>query len=359
MADDKDDSQKTEEPTQRKLEEARRRGQVVTSQEVKHGFVLLGGLIVVLAFAPLASRALTSRMGSFLAGLHTVPTDADSLIAMLGDAAGEIVLILLFPLLVLAGLAAASSLLQHGPLLSFETLKPKLEKISPLAGFKRQFSLKAIMEFSKGLAKIAVVGIIAAIVLWPELRRIEAYAGLPMAALTARVWTIAVKLMTAVLAVVALIAGADFLFQRFDFLRRQRMSKQEVKDEYKQTEGDPMVKARVRQIRMERARRRMMAAVPEADVVITNPTHFAVAMAYKPDTMTAPKVVAKGVDAIALKIREVAEAHDVAVVENPPLARALYQAVEIDGEIPAEHYKAVAEVISYVFKLQRRTMPAT
>ncbi len=358
MAEEQDDSQKTEEPTQRKLDEARRKGQVATSQEVKHGFVLLGGLIAVAALAPLATAKMAERMGAFLGRLETVPTDGRSLVDLVASATGELAMILLLPFIVFVTMAIAGSLVQHGPLLSAEALKPKLEKISPLKGLKRQFSIKAVAEFLKGIAKIAVVGAVAAMVVWPELDRLELIAGMPMAAVLGQVWLMAVKMMIAVLSVVAVIAGLDFLLQRYQHQRQQRMTKQEVKDEFKQTEGDPTVKARLKQIRMDRARRRMMAAVPEADVVITNPTHFAVAMAYKPDTMDAPKVVAKGADEIARRIREVARAHDVALVENPPLARALYDAVEIDQSIPPEHYKAVAEVISYVFRLQGRTMPA-
>ena len=357
MAEEQDDSQKTEEPTQRKLDEARKKGQVATSQEVKHGFVLLGGLIAVAALAPLASGRMAERMGGFLGRLETVPTDNRALIDLVASASGELALILLAPFIVFVVMAIAGSLVQHGPLLSAESLKPKLEKISPLKGLKRQFSIKAVAEFLKGIAKIAVVGAIAATVVWPELARIELFAGMPMDAVLDRVWIMAVKMMIAVLAVVAVIAGLDYLLQRYQHQKQQRMTKQEVKDEFKQTEGDPTVKARLKQIRMDRARRRMMAAVPEADVVITNPTHFAVAMAYKPESMDAPKVVAKGADEIAHRIREVARAHDVALVENPPLARALYQSVEIDQSIPPEHYKAVAEVISYVFRLQGRSVP--
>ena len=357
MAEEQDDSQKTEEPTQRKLDEARKKGQVATSQEVKHGFVLTGGLIAIAALAPLASVQMAERMGSFLARLEAVPTDNRALIDLVASATGELALILLLPFIVFVAMAIAGSMIQHGALLSVESLKPKLEKISPLKGLKRQFSIKAVAEFLKGIAKIALVGTVAAIVVWPEMARIELFAGMPASLILERVWVMAVKMMIAVLAVVAVIAGLDYLLQRYQHQRQQRMTKQEVKDEFKQTEGDPTVKAKLKQIRMDRARRRMMAAVPEADVVITNPTHFAVAMAYKPDAMEAPKVVAKGADEIAHRIREVARAHDVAVVENPPLARALYQSVEIDQSIPQEHYKAVAEVISYVFRLQGRTMP--
>ncbi|MHA1114018.1 MAG: EscU/YscU/HrcU family type III secretion system export apparatus switch protein, partial [Alphaproteobacteria bacterium] len=161
------------------------------------------------------------------------------------------------------------------------------------------------------------------------------------------------------LAVVSVIAALDYLYQRYEFTKSMRMSRQDLKDELKQTEGDPHVKARLRQIRMERARRRMMAAVPDADVVITNPTHFAVALVYDTETMAAPRLTAKGADRIALRIREVAEDNEVPIVENPPLARALYAGVDLDAEVPPEHYKAVAEVIGYIMRLRGELPPAT
>ena len=170
--------------------------------------------------------------------------------------------------------------------------------------------------------------------------------------------SLAARMLLGVLAIMTLIAGLDLLYQRFEHRRRMRMSRQELKEEFKQTEGDPMIKSRLRQIRMERARRRMMAAVPDAAVVVTNPSRYAVALAYEPEAMAAPRVVAKGMDNLALRIRALAEEHDVPVVENPPLARALHAGVELDEEIPPEHYKAVAEVIGFVMRLKRKAMPA-
>ena len=253
MAEEQDDSQKTEEPTQRKLDEARKKGQVATSQEVKHGFVLTGGLIAIAALAPLASVQMAERMGSFLARLEAVPTDNRALIDLVASATGELALILLLPFIVFVAMAIAGSMIQHGALLSVESLKPKLEKISPLKGLKRQFSIKAVAEFLKGIAKIALVGTVAAIVVWPEMARIELFAGMPASLILERVWVMAVKMMIAVLAVVAVIAGLDYLLQRYQHQRQQRMTKQEVKDEFKQTEGDPTVKAKLKQIRMDRA----------------------------------------------------------------------------------------------------------
>lgn len=357
MAEEQDDSQKTEDPTQKKLDDARNKGQVATSQEVKHWFILFAGLLLIGLFAPLALGNLTGGMRGFLTSVHMIPTDPGSLIALMRSAMEQITFILALPLLALVVFAAAAGLVQNGLLWTVEPLKPKLEKISLIKGAKRLFSLKSLVEFAKGIAKITIVGVVATLVVWRDFAALDAYAGLPVPALIERVWWLSVKVMLAVLAVMSAIAGLDWLYQRFDYQKQQRMTKQEVKDEFKQTEGDPMVKARLRQIRTERARRRMMAAVPEADVVITNPTHYAVAMTYDPAGTGAPKVVAKGVDHLAQKIRELAKEHDVPVMENPPLARALYATVDIDEEVPPEHYKAVAEIIAYVFRLQGKRLP--
>ncbi|KAB2875222.1 MAG: flagellar type III secretion system protein FlhB, partial [Pseudorhodoplanes sp.] len=211
---------------------------------------------------------------------------------------------------------------------------------------------QALVNFAKGLVKVGLLGTIMALLLWPERSRLEALITVDPAALLPAVVTVALQMLGAVIAVLALIAAADFLFQYRQWFERQKMSMRELKEEFKQTEGDPAIKARIRRLREERMRKRMMAAVPEASVVITNPTHFAVALKYEKGD-NAPRCVAKGADAIALRIREVAKAHAVPVVENPPLARALHATVDLDQEIPPEHYRAVAEIIGYVMKLRR------
>ena len=358
MAEDQDQSQKTEEPTQHKLLEARKKGQVATSQEVKHWFILVGVALVIAGLAPFAATRMAEGMGAYLTIVHTVPTDGASLIDFLTGALVEFALILLAPLGALVVMGLAGGLVQNGLLFSGESLKPKIEKIDPIKGLKRLASLRSITEFVKGILKLVIVGVAAALVVIPELSGIEQFAGLDAGVLMEKVWLLSIKMLIVVIAIMALIAGLDFMYQRFEFNKQQKMTKQEVKDEHKQTEGDPIVKSRLRQIRTERARQRMMAAVPQADVVVTNPTHFAVALRYDPSNMAAPTCVAKGIDFLALKIREVAEEHDISIVENPPLARALHQAVEVDAEIPPEHYKAVAEIISYVFRLEGRPMPA-
>lgn len=354
MADENDASEKTEEPTQKKLDDAREKGQVPSSRELNHWFIILGGTLFVMMSLPSLASGLAEAMQKFLEQPHAIAVEGDDARAMLLDMAGSVGLMLALPCVLMVAAAIAPGLLQTGFLLSTESLKPKLEKISPMGGFKRLFSLKSVLEFIKGLLKLAIVTAVATMLLLPEFDRIELTAGMEIEDLLVMLKTLTLKLLVGVLAVMFLIAAADILYQRFDHIKKLRMSRQEMKEEFKQSEGDPMIKQRLRQLRMERSRRRMMAAVPTADVVVTNPTHFAVALKYDPDTMSAPRCVAKGGDNLALRIREVAREHGVATVENPPLARALFASVEIDQEVPTEHYRAVAEVISFVWKLKKR-----
>lgn len=358
MADERpDESQKTEEPTQKRVQEAHQKGQVAKSQEVGHWFMILAFAIMVGFLAPGVAREIGDALYGFIARPHAIRVDGASIQSLLGTLAAN----LGTALLVLVGLAMAAALaagvLQTGFVLSTEPIKPKLERISPLSGLKRMFSARAMVEVLKGVAKLSIVGCVIALLLWPERHLIYDLVSMELPRFLVVVQSLAFRVLVAVLAVMTVIAGLDFLFQKQQHAKQLRMTKQEVKDEFKQTEGDPMVKARLRQVRMERARQRMMAAVPEADVVIANPTHFAVALAYELGSVGAPKVTAKGVDTLALRMRELAEENAVPVVENPPLARALYGAVELDQEVPPEHYKAVAEIIGYVMRLKGK-LPA-
>jgi flagellar biosynthetic protein FlhB len=245
---------------------------------------------------------------------------------------------------------AAGNVIQHGFLLTTERLKPDLSRLSPAEGFKRLFGLDGLINFLKSALKVLLVGCVAWMVLKPHVREFELLPSLdPMAMLPLSVGI----LRTLFFSVVALLgagAGADWLWQRYRFMQRMKMTKEEQKEDVKQSDGDPQIKARLRQIRFERARRRMMQNVPLATVVVMNPTHFAVALRYEAGETPAPKCVAKGVDSLALKIREVAEAHNVPVIEDAPLARALFGTVEIDETIPREHYEAVAKVIGFVMR---------
>ena len=354
MAEAGEDSQRTEEPTQRRIDEARQKGQVASSREVGHWFMILAATVIVTVFAPAMLADIGRALTPFLAATEAIPTGTDDLRAALIATMRELALACLLPLGVLVAAAVAAGVLQHGLLASTERIRPQLDRISPLAGAKRLFSLRTMTEFLKGLAKVAIVSTVATMLLWPAMGDLANLAAVETTQLLDHTQVLAVRVLAGVLSVMTLVAGLDFLYQKFELLKKLRMSRQELKEEFRQSEGDPIIKSRLRRIRMERARRRMMAAVPEADVVITNPTHVAVALKYDPAIMAAPRVAAKGIDHMARRIRELAEEHDVPVVENPPLARGLHAAVEIDQEVPPEHYRAVAQVIGYVMRLKGR-----
>jgi flagellar biosynthetic protein FlhB len=351
-----DDSQKTEEPSQKKLEDARRRGQVVLSREVNTWVMLLAGAIIISMLGPYTLSHMKDTLTFFLANAHHIPTDPKGLQQTVEMLFGEIGMLWLLPLLIVFVAAIAGPFLQIGPLFSAETLKPSLSKISPIKGFGRLFSLRSLMEFVKGVLKISVIAAVSVAVLWPAFPTIERFIYFDFSEMLHEFDMLLLQLLAAVIAVLTIIAVLDYMYQRHDFMKKMRMSRQELKEEYKQAEGDPQIKARLRELRETRARQRMMAAVPEADVVITNPDHYAVALKYDPANMNAPVMLAKGVDDVAQRIKEIAKESKVPIVENPPLARALHGGMDIGETIPAEQYKAVAEVISYVFKLKNKRL---
>ena len=353
MADGAEQEDRTEEPTERKLEEAIKRGDVAKSGEINTLFVLGGFTLALLTTSAQVSTSLVFNLRGFLMNAHLVPSDAGGLYAVGRHALWAGVAAVFLPLAFVVFGALAGGSIQHRPLWTFQPLKPQFSRVSPMAGFKRMFGREAIIQFVKGLIKIAIVGAVASNVLWNERDRLEGLARMEASALLPAVLALSMKLLAGVLAIYAFLALGDAVYQRFSWMKRQRMSKTEIKDEWKQQEGNPEIKARLRQIRTARLKKRMMNAVPTATVVVTNPTHYAVALRYEKG-MAAPICVAKGLDSLALRIRAVATEHGVAVVENPPLARALHATVQIDDEIPVEHYKAVAEVIGYVLRLRRR-----
>ncbi len=309
--------------------------------------VLLGGTLAIAMFGKSSAESLAAAMRVFLEQPDRIDLSGPALQSLLLRVAA--ILAPFFLLVMAAGVGG--NVLQHRPVFTFERIKPDLSKLSPMAGFKRLFGMDGLANLAKGLLKIAVVAVAIWTQVWPERAMFEAALGQSPQGIAGDMSHLLFKMLIAELAAPAAIAAGDYFLQRFQFMRRNRMSKQEIKEEFRQTEGDPAVKAKIRQLRQERSRRRMIAAVPEATVVIMNPTHFAVALKYESGKMSAPVCVAKGIDALALRIRKVAEENDVPVVENPPLARALHAAVEVDQAIPAEHYKAVAQVIGYVMRL--------
>ena len=343
---------KTEDPSQKKLEDAHKKGDVAKSQEVTTWFMLLGSGLVFATLAPMTGAGLTRELQLLVANADQFRVGSGAFGSFFSGLAQSVLVVVLAPLLVLAGFAVAANLVQHRPVLSLEPIKPKWSKVSPIQGAKRLFSSEALVNFLKGLLKIAVVGTVVMLVVWPERDRLDTMLTADPALILGFFQQIGIKIFVATLAVITVIAAADFFYQRQKWWKKQMMTVRETRDEYKQQEGDPQIKGRIRQLRQERARKRMMAAVPDATVVITNPTHFAVALKYD-KSMRSPVCVAKGVDAVALRIRALAEESDVPVVENPPLARALFRSVEIDQSIPTEHFEAVAQVIGFVMQLGR------
>jgi flagellar biosynthetic protein FlhB len=304
------------------------------------------------AFSGGMGSGLTTTLRGLIANSYGLRVDGQGLIWLTERIGIEVLAALAIPLLLLALAALGGNLIQHRLVWTTEALAPKLNRISPMAGAKRMFSAQAVANFVKGLLKIVVVGAVLTALLWPERDRAEGLALTDPAAILSVTRDVALKLLGAVVAMLAVIAAVDYLFQYRQWYERQKMTLRELRDEFKQNEGDPAIKGKMKQTRQSRMRKRMMAAVPKATVIITNPTHYSVALNYERG-MAAPVCVAKGVDAVAQKIREVAREHEVPIVENPPLARALYATVEIDQPIAPEHYKAVAEVISFVMRLRR------
>lgn len=345
--------QKTHDPTDKKIEDAREKGDVPSAPEMRHAAIFVALLVVVAGmgvwtFARLAH--IVVRLWGHADGFRLEPEGAQNLASGLMSQ----LFFVLAPLLgTMVGFALLGGVVQGRPSVSWSRVAPKPSKLSPIAGAKRLFGGKAWVEFAKTLAKLGMVLIVAYSVLWPKAVALEGLVGADPIMIGETAGGLVVAMVKSVAIMVGALALFDFVYQRHSWLSRMKMSLQEVKDEHKQSEGDPKIKAKMRAIGIQRSRKRMMAAVPEASVIITNPTHYAIALKYDHGAMNAPVVVAKGVDAIALKIREVAGEHKIPMVENRPLARALYASSEIDHPIPAEHFAAVAEIIGYVMRLAR------
>lgn len=350
MSEDQDESSKTEEPTAKRLQDAEKRGDVLKSNEVGHWFGLAAGLGAIVIIATVTGPAMGERLAGLIDHGWRMSMEGRAGVDLLFEVGVDMMVGIGLPLLLLVVAAIGGHAVQHKIIFTTEKMKPDITKLSPIKGLGRIFSRQGLMEFVKGILKIVAVGAGATIAAWPTFDLLVTSALHDFSDLAGLILFAVIRLFGGALMVLAVIAGADYLFQRFERIRRLRMTKQEVKDEHKQQEGDPQIKGRQRQLARARIRRRMMAAVPTADVVVTNPTHFAIALKYEAATMGAPVVVAKGADSLAARIRAVAEEASVPLVENPPLARALYAAVEVDEEVPPEHYRAVAEVIGFVLR---------
>lgn len=345
--------EKTESPTDKKLADARAKGDTAAAPEMRHALMLGAALLALGGIGSASLSGLAPVLVRPWAEAGTTPLDAGNawrLAAWLMAGTG----LALAPLLGLAMVAAVLTMFAAGrPSFAPARLAPQWSRLSPVAGLERLLGMRAVIEFLKTLAKLGAVITVALLTLQPRLAGLPRLVGADAASIGEAILGLGCDLVRTVAILVAAIAALDLVQQRFAWLRRLRMTRQEIKDEHKQSEGDPQIKARIRAIGMQRARRRMMAAVPQASVVVTNPTHYAVALKYDGGAMAAPVVIAKGTDEVALRIRAVAREAGVPIVESPPLARALHAAVALDRPIRPEHYAAVAEIISQIMRLAR------
>ncbi len=344
--------EKTEEASSRKLEKSREEGQVAKSIEIPSVFVLLAGTLGLYVSAYFLYKNLLAVMhDSFF--FNFVPKLNDVEVVHLLFNYTIRFLLMTAPVMAAVFIAAlVSNFLQVGFEISWKAIEPKLSRINPISGFKQKFSSIAIVNFVKSILKIVIVTIVAYLEVKKKLDSIIRLYDHDTAYILLAILKIAFIIYLKVIAVMIILAVLDYIFQKWKFLQDQKMTKQETKDELKQTEGDPQVKARIRQLQTEAARKRMMAEIPEADVVVTNPTRLAVVLKYDGTTMEAPHVVAKGAGPVAANIKKIAAESNVPVVENKELARNLYKMVDIGGEVPMELFQAVAEILAYVYKLK-------
>ena len=349
-----DNDNKTEQATPKRTQDAREKGQVAKSREVSSALIM----VACLAYFYFGTGGIVGRtmelMKTSFRDLNRGELTTDAIQLLVMTLLVKTVAIVLPLLLTLMAAGIVANLMQTGFIFSGEPIQPKLSKISPLKGLKNMFSLKTIAELLKSLFKISVVGVIAYLTIRNEAGDVLPLMEQSVWQIMAYIGQVSFKILFATCWVLIVLALMDYLYQHWEHGRSLRMTKQELKDEYKNTEGDPLIKSRIRRLQREMAMRRMMTKVPTADVVITNPTHLAVALKYDQGRMAAPVVVAKGANLIAQRIKEIAKENGVAVVENKPLAQVLYRMVDIAEAIPDNLYQAVAEVLAYVYRLKNK-----
>jgi flagellar biosynthetic protein FlhB len=351
------DQEKTEEATQQRRDDFRKRGQVAHTRELGSVLVLLSSALVLWVlgrfFLVQLSEIVTQSMGPFLIEAARSGDYVPATIFMIKKA-----LLVLAPLVgMLTVMGIGSSVVQTGLLNNEEAFEFDLERINPLSGLQRVFSLRALAEGVKAVFKLVLVGAVVTVLVKEQIIRVPGLVSLSINQLVAFAGEITIRLLGGVGVFMGVLAAGDYFFQRWQLEKQMRMTKQEVKEEHKSREGDPMIKARIRRIQREMANKRMMNDVPKADVVVTNPTHIACAIQYDPKAMAAPRLIAKGAGVIAEKIKEIARKNNVPVMENKPLARTLFKSLKIGQTIPRELFTAVAQVLSYVYKLKRRKAP--
>ncbi|MBW1850014.1 MAG: flagellar biosynthesis protein FlhB [Deltaproteobacteria bacterium] len=345
--------EKTEKPTLRKLQKARKEGSIAKSPEVPSVLILLTSLGVFLFGGSWMFWSLSEFMGGVLHNSGTLQLDGASLHSFVAEVLGQIFSILMPLMLAVLIAGVAGNVIQIGLLITSKPFGPKISKLNPIKGMKRILSLKSIVEVIKAILKICFIGGIAFLLFRKEMNNFPTLMGMSVIDILAFIGSVSFKICFYVCLALIILAVLDFGYQRWQYEKDQRMTKQEVKEELKQSEGDPKVKGRIKQIQLETARRRMMGKVPEADVVVTNPTSLAIALKYDPEKMMAPGVLAKGAGFVAEKIKMIAKENGVPVVENKPFAQALFKTVEIGDLVPVNLYKAAAEILAYVYNLKK------
>ncbi|KEH96939.1 fused FliR family export protein/FlhB family type III secretion system protein [Clostridium massiliodielmoense] len=345
---------KTEEATPHKLSEARKKGQVAKSKEINSAIILLTSTIILLTLGEYVANSLKKDMIEFFTSYLNMNLNSGNLQSIVVTIMWRFAVVFLPVVVPLMIMGVGANLLQTGYINSKETLKPQFSKINPINGFKKMFSMRTVMELLKDIAVILVIGYVGYGFLKSNFNKVLSMTSLRFPVIITSFLKLATSIFFRVSLVMLAIALIDFMYQKFQFKRDMRMSKQEIKEEFKQMEGDPQIKGKIKQKQREMAMGRMMQSVPDASVVITNPTHIAVALKYEDGKDSAPTLVAKGSDYIAIKIKEKAKEHEVPIIENKPLARLIFKEVELESEIPSEMYQAVAEILALVYKLKRR-----
>jgi flagellar biosynthetic protein FlhB len=346
--------EKTEKATPKKRQDARNKGQVASSPEIPGALILFGSMLCFLMLGSFIWERLVVLFGDIFVHRLDMHVTDQNVIQLFYRYAVQILLLLAPIMIVVVVITFAANIAQFGWLFTLQPLKMSLNKLNPITGAKNLFRLRSIVDFFKSTFKLCIIGSIVAWVLMSNREQFLELAHVPIEDIFAYCASLTVRIGLIVAAALFALSIGDYLFAKYEYEKSLRMSKQDIKDEHKNMEGDPKVKAKIRERQRRMALMRMMQEVPKADVVITNPTHYAVALQYDGTKMDAPKVVAKGQDYLALKIREIARKHDVTIMENKPLARALYDRTEIGDTIPGDLFQAVAEVLAYVYRLKGR-----
>ncbi|MDX8046953.1 flagellar biosynthesis protein FlhB [Gracilibacillus sp. S3-1-1] len=346
--------EKTEKATPKKRQDVRKKGQVAKSQDVNTAILLFFVFIILLVLGGYLKNAMTDMFTKTFTEYIFHPVTEDEIFTVFIDVLSKISLAVAPIMLVAIVAGLASNLMQIGFLFTAEPLKMKLEKIDPIKGAKRIFSVRALVELVKSLLKITIVGVITFSIIWMNRDEMMMLVNKDVNGALAFFGQMTIQMGIAAAIGLLIISVIDYAYQRFDFEKQNKMSKNDVKDEHKNIEGDPLIKSKIKEKQRQMAMQRMMSEVPNADVVITNPTHYAIALKYDENKADAPYVVAKGVDFVARRIKDIAGHHDVMMVENRPLARALYDQVEINEVIPEEYFQTVAEILAYVYRIQKK-----